>query len=69
MCPYLSANYVSDCPPNMAQVSVWPDNLQIVIACKLLRVIYTMLKTGKPYDPEKLLKDIRYPENEQTAAA
>ena len=27
MCPYLSANYVSDCPPNMAQVSVWPDNL------------------------------------------
>ena len=41
----------------------------IVIACKLLRVIYTMLKTGKPYDPEKLLKDIRYPENVQTAAA
>ena len=28
MCPYLSANYVSDCPPNMAQVSVWPDNLR-----------------------------------------
>ena len=41
----------------------------IVIACKLLRVIYTMLKTGKPYDPEKLLKDIRYPENVQTAVA
>lgn len=41
----------------------------IVIACKLLRVIYTMLKTGKGYDPEKLLKDIRYPENVQTAAA
>ena len=41
----------------------------MVIACKLLRVIYTMLKTGKPYDPEKLLKDIRYPENVQTAAA
>ena len=36
---------------------------------KLLRVINTMLKTGKPYDPEKLLKDIRYPENVQTAAA
>ena len=32
----------------------------VVIACKLLRVIYTMLKTGKKYDPEKLLKDIRY---------
>lgn len=41
----------------------------IVIACKLLRVIYTMLKTGKLYDPEKLLKDIRYPENVQTAVA
>ena len=41
----------------------------IAIACKLLRVIYTMLKTGKPYDQEKLLKDIRYPENVQTAAA
>ena len=41
----------------------------IVIACKLLRVIYTMLKTGKKYDPEKLLKDIRYPESMQSAAA
>lgn len=41
----------------------------IVIACKLLRVIYTMLKTGKRYEPEKLLKDIRYPENVQAAAA
>ena len=27
MGPYLSANYVSDCPPNMAQVSVLSDNL------------------------------------------
>ena len=25
MCPYLSANYVADCPPNMAQVSVYKD--------------------------------------------
>ena len=41
----------------------------IVIACKLLRVIYTILKTGKKYDPEKLLKDIRYPESMQSAAA
>ena len=24
-CPYLSANYVADCPPNMAQVSVYKD--------------------------------------------
>ena len=29
MGPYLSANYVSDCPPNMAQVSVLSDNLQL----------------------------------------
>ena len=34
----------------------------IVIACKILRVIYTILKTGKQYYPEKMLKDIRYPE-------
>ena len=25
----------------------------IVIACKILRVIYTILKTGKDYDPQK----------------
>ena len=30
MCPRLSANYVSCCPPNMAQVSVWAGNLQAV---------------------------------------
>ena len=29
MCPHLSANYVSSCPPNMAQVSVWAGNLQL----------------------------------------
>ena len=33
----------------------------IVIACKILRVIYTILKTGTVYDPQKLLKDIKYP--------
>lgn len=33
----------------------------IVIACKILRVIYTILKTGVKYDPEKLLKDIKRP--------
>lgn len=33
----------------------------IVIACKILRVIYTILKTGTNYDPEKLLKDIKRP--------
>lgn len=31
----------------------------IVIACKILRVIYTILKTGKDYDPQKMLKDIK----------
>ena len=34
----------------------------IVIACKILRVIYTLLKTGRKYDPEKMLADIRHPE-------
>ena len=33
----------------------------VVIACKILRVIYTILKTGRRYDPEKMLKDIKYP--------
>lgn len=41
----------------------------IVIACKILRVIFAVLKTGKAYDPVKLLKDIRFPEKEQIAAA
>ncbi len=31
----------------------------IVIACKLLRVIYAILKAGKSYEPAKLLKDIK----------
>ena len=31
MCPRLSANYVSCCPPNMAQVSVWADNLHLAL--------------------------------------
>ena len=33
----------------------------IVIACKILRVIYIILKTGTTYDPQKLLKDIKRP--------
>ena len=33
----------------------------IAIACKILRIIYTILRTGQKYDPEKMLKDIRYP--------
>ena len=41
----------------------------IVIACKILRVIYTILKTGTTYDPQKLLKDIRRPASAQAPLA
>ncbi len=41
----------------------------IVIACKLLRIIYTMLKTGVVYDPKKMLMDIRRQEKQEAAAA
>lgn len=41
----------------------------IVIACKILRVIYTILKTGTTYDPQKLLKDIKHPTSSQAALA
>lgn len=41
----------------------------IVIACKILRVIYTILKTGTTYDPQKLLKDIKHPVKESAQAA
>jgi len=40
----------------------------IVIACKILRVIFTILRTGRKYDPEKMQKDIRQPENATQAA-
>ena len=41
----------------------------IVIACKILRIIYTILRTGTKYDPEKMLKDIKHPENAPNPAA
>lgn len=41
----------------------------IVIACKLLRVIYTILKRGTAYDPRKMLMDIRHPEKKEALAA
>lgn len=41
----------------------------IAIACKILRVIYTILNTGRNYDPERLLKDIKYPQKTSTAQA
>ena len=33
----------------------------MLIACKLLRVLYAMMTKGIRYDPQKLLKDIRHP--------
>ena len=41
----------------------------IVIACKLLRVIFTILRTGQKYDPEKMLKDIQHPDPASAQAA
>ena len=41
----------------------------IVIACKLLRIIYTILKNGTAYDPKKMLMDIRHPEKKEAVAA
>lgn len=41
----------------------------IVIACKLLRIIYKLLKDGGKYDPEKMRTDIVYPKKEQKPAA
>ena len=41
----------------------------IVIACKILRVIYAILKNGRTYNPKKLLMDIRRPEQRTAIAA
>ena len=41
----------------------------IVIACKLLRIIFTILKKGTVYDPKKMLMDIRRPEKQEMTAA
>lgn len=41
----------------------------IVIACKLLRVIYTILTKGITYDPKKMLLDIRRQEKVEAIAA
>ena len=41
----------------------------VVIACKILRVIYTILKTGTTYDLQKLLEDIKRPTASQTPMA
>ena len=41
----------------------------IVIACKILRVIYAILKTGTTYDLQKMLKDIKRPALQASMAA
>lgn len=41
----------------------------IVIACKLLRVIYAILTKGVTYDPKKLLSDIKRPARQMAQAA
>ena len=41
----------------------------IVIACKILRVIYTILTKGTKYDPNKMLGDIVRPNQKLTQAA
>ena len=40
----------------------------IVLSNKLIRIFYTILKTGANYDPKKLLNDIRRPEGMSKAA-
>lgn len=41
----------------------------IVIACKLLRVIYTILSRGTVYDPNKMLMDIKRPSKQEESVA
>lgn len=41
----------------------------IVIACKLLRIIYTILKKGTVYDPQKMAMDIKRPAKQETITA
>ncbi len=35
--------------------------LLIAVACKLVRVFYTILQTGATYDAAKLMEDIQRP--------
>ena len=41
----------------------------VVIACKLLRVIFAILRTGTHYNPDKLLRDIKRQEPQTMASA
>ena len=40
-----------------------------MIACKILRVIFTILRTGHKYDPARMLRDIKHLAKEATQAA
>ena len=40
----------------------------IVIACKLLRIIYMLLRTGRSYDPSRMLGDIHRPAEKTSVA-
>ena len=41
----------------------------IVIACKILRVFYAILKHGTENDPEKMMKDMKHPAAGRDAVA
>lgn len=41
----------------------------MVVACKILRVIYKVLRSGTEYDPAKMLRDIRRPAESPAQAA
>jgi hypothetical protein len=41
----------------------------IVIACKLLRVIYTILTKGTVYDPKEMMMDIKRPMKQEAMVA
>ena len=41
----------------------------VVIACKLLRIIFTILRNGTRYDPAKMLRDIRRQEPQTVPTA
>ena len=40
----------------------------MVIACKLLRIIFTILKTDVRFDAEKMMRDIVRPSQQEAAA-
>ena len=41
----------------------------IAIACKILRIIFAILRTGQKYDPTRMLRDIKHPAKGKVQAA